>query len=614
MATDSKKQLLQTIRERRYLNRDFDSFRADLLEYARIYFPDRVKDFSDAGLPGLLMDMAAYVGDVQSFYLDHQFQENFAETSEENDNIERHLKSAGVPIVGASPAVVTETIYFQIPASGSGNSVEPSSAALPIIHAGTVVKGANGTEFELTEDIDFSEEDNAGNLLASVNILNVDANNIPTTFIVARDGICISGFRATESFQVNGFEPFKKITLAKENITEVVKVKDTSGNEYYEVGALTEDTVFKAKINRNYDGYLVKENIVPIPAPYRFTKEGQLASRLTTLTFGGGSAETLNDDIIPDPSEFAVPLYGKKVFSKFAINPGNLLQTTTLGVLTPNTTITIEYRYGGGLRHNVDSKTIRNVSNLIISFPRSPSPGVAQFVRNSIDCTNTKAAAGGEEPPTTDELKTRIPAFKASQGRIVSRPDVLARIYTMPSNFGRVFRASVANDPNNPLASRLYIISRNQDSQLIVSPDSLKKNLATYLNTYRMVSDAIDILDARIINIKLDFQIVVDPTMNRSLVLKNVINRLKKYFDIKNFDIDQPIVLADLQNIIFNNDGVISVQSVEVKNVTGNVGERVYSGEQFDIPANTYRGIVFPPVGAIFELRFKDLDIVGVSV
>lgn len=612
---NSKDKILKQVRERRYLNKDFNSLKADLLNYARTHFPDVIRDFSEASLGGLLLDFAAYTGDVQSFYLDHQFHELSIDTAVENVNIEKIIRNAGVPIVGASPAVVTVNFLVEVPASGIPAVPDPES--LPIIHQGTVVRAQNGTQFELTEDLDFRERDNSNNLVATVRVGNRDSNNNPTTFILSLAGVCISGFRQVDSFSVGAFTPFRRFVLTQENVTEIISVRDSLGNQYYEVEHLTQDTVFRAIENGSDDSDIVAENLVPIPAPYRFTTTTALESRLTTLTFGGGNAQTTDDDIIPDPSEFAVPLYGKKTFSRFTINPGNLLKTTTLGVIAPNTTLTIEYRYGGGLSHNIGERQIRGFNSIVISFPENPPPSVSQFVRQSIDAQNSSPASGGEDAPTIDELKLRVPAVKASQGRIVTKEDLLARVYTMPSNFGRVFRASIQPDPNNPLATRLFIISRDANSRLIASPDSLKLNLQRFLNEYRLVSDAIDILDAQVINFQIEFSIVVNPSFNSSQVLQNVINKLKEFFNIKNFEIDQPIVTAEVQNIIFNNLGVLTVNSIDIKNITGTVGDsnpREYSDVQFDVSANTDRGIIIGPPGSIFELRYKNFDIVGTVV
>ena len=613
MANESKKQLLKQVRQRRYLNKDFDALRNDLLDYARSYFPDNIRDFSEASLGGLLLDMAAYVGDVQSYYLDHQFHESFPETSVEPNNIERHLRRAGVPIVGASPAVVAVTFYIKVPTDGTATG-NPDLTSLPIIKEGTVVKATNGVEFELTENLDFSETKVDGTLKAAIVVGNVNANNIPQNYILSRDGTCISGKRTTETFPISTFIPFRSITLSNPNVSQVMKVSDTAGNEYYEVESLTQDTVYKRVTNLNYDQKLVPENIVPIPAPYRFTKNTALQSRTTSLVFGGGRASSINDDIIPDPSEFSLPLYGKQTFSRFTVNPGNLLQTTTFGVITENTTLSIQYRYGGGLKHNVEAETINSVTSLNIFFPRNPLPSVAAFVRNSIDVINLEAASGGEDPPTVSELKAKIPAFLGMQNRIVSKEDLLARVYTLPSNFGRVYRAAIEPNPNNPLASQLFVICRNESNSLIIAPDTLKKNLASYLNQYRLISDAIDILDARVVNITLKFTVVVDPTQNKELILRNILAKVKEYMNIKNFEINQPIILSDIQNIIFNVEGVASIVSLTVGNIYNVVEDRVYSDEQFNVNANTKNNIIFGPPGSMFELKYPDYDIIGTAV
>jgi hypothetical protein len=623
MVINSKKEILKTIKQRKYLNKDFDGFRADLLEYARTYFPNNIRDFSDASLGGMLLDFAAYVGDVNSFYLDHQFHEMDIETAVEPKNIQAHLRNAGVDIVGSSPAVVEQTFFIEVPAVG--NPPVPSRTALPIIHEGSVVASNNGVQFELVSDLDFNDVDKAGNLEVNIEIGAVDANNNPTSFILSnppdqQKGTCISGFRSTESFSVGQFEPFKKYTLSKENITEIISVTDNQGNAYYQVDHLSQDTVFKPILNKNEDNDLVQDNLIILPAPFRFIAKMDVNTRLTNLTFGGGSAQSLDDDIIPDPSEFALPLYGKKQFSRFTLNPNNLLQTTTLGIIAPNSTVTIVYRHGGGLNHNVGPNSIRGVATLLMSFPNDPTPRVAQFVRSSVDSKNQKEASGGEDAPTIDDLKLRVPAVRSAQSRIVTKQDLLARIYTMPSNFGRVFRASVRPDPNNPLASNVYVISRDRNSMLTISPDSLKKNLSTYLNQFRMSNDAIDILDARSINLVVDFSVLADPGSNKALVKQNILKKLKDYFNVKNFEIEQPVSLGDIRNLIFNTVGVVSINSVSVKNINGSVsyGEegnsnvRVYSSVQFDVEANTYRDLIFAPPGGIFEIRFPEFDLRGV--
>jgi len=609
------------VRDRKYLNKTFDSLRQDLLEYARIYYPDRIQDFSDSSMGGLFLDFAAYVGDVTSYYLDHQFSELDPTQAVETANIEKHLTNSGVEIVGASPSVVPVEFTIEVAAVRTGNSDKPRSDLLPIVKRGTVAAADNGVLFNLLEDIDFSKVDKAGKLVARQVIGRSTSTGIPITFLLTLSGMCLSGFYEQEQFSIgNEFIPFRRITLNNPNVTQVVGVYDSKGNIYYEVKDLSDDVVFKGVTNRGEDGELVQENLSVLPAPYRFRRDVDLGTRLTTLTFGGGTAESLDDDVIPDPSEFALPLYGKNTFPITSLDPNRLLQTKTLGVISSNTTMTVIYRWGGGLDHNVDPGSIVDVQTLLMEFPQAPSAADAATIRSSVTVTNSVRASGGEDPPLIDDLKQLIPQVRNSQSRIVTKEDLLARVYTMPSNFGRVFRAAVRSNPNNPLASQLFVISRDSNSNLILSPDALKDNLKTYLNQYRMISDAVDVLDARVINLKIDFELTIDPSYNKQLILQNVLKLMKKYFDIKNFHIDQPIVISDVVTTIYKTPGIISVNNrpnnslIKFTNQTGAVGGRIYSDVNFDVTSNLVKGMLIPPPGGIFEIKYPEVNIVGTII
>lgn len=610
-----KRDDIKSVRQRRYVAKDFDGLRAVLLEYVRTYYPDKLRDFSETSMGGMLLDLAAIVGDNLTFYLDHQFNELDPTTAVENTNIERALKNANVPIVGAAPSLVPVTLYFQVPAEKVGNTLGPSVAATPKVLAGSTYSATNGTTFVQLEDIDFNKRLDNGAHAADVRVFNKTSTGIPTSYIMALSGLCISGNETTETVSIDStFVPFRKITLSYANVSEIVSVTDDLGNVYYEAGALTQDVVYKNVANTAKDSDLVKDALKVISAPYRYTKSTDINTRKTTLTFGGGSANTLEDDVIPDPSDFAISLPYSRTFSRVSINPGQMLQTKTLGVAAVDTTLSIVYRYGGGLSHNVKQDAIRDVKTIRVQFPNDPTAAVASQVKNSISVSNLIEAEGGDDAPTIDDLKALIPTYRNSQERIVSREDLLARVYTLPSNFGRVFRASVRTNPNNPAALQLFIISRNAKSRLVVSPDTLKQNIRTYLNPYRMISDAIDILDARVINLQFKFDVLIDPTLNRSIVLQDVLKKLQTTFNVKNFHIDQPIVISDVRSAIFSTPGIISVNNIKIMNISGVVGQRTYSNETFDVISNTRQDILFPPGGGIFEVRYPEFDIIGKAV
>lgn len=620
MAINDNKTAIKSIRQRNYLARDFDSFRTVLLDYARQYYPDKIQDFSEASVGGLFLDMAAYVGDNLSFYLDHLYGELNSETVVETKNIEKILRSSGVPITGAAAALVNVDFYVEVPVLSS-DDISPDPDFLPTILEGTIIQAANGTQFTLLDNVKFwSVNKETGTLILNPSIVPANGRRIGEKIvskILRNTGLCTSGNINTEAFSIGEFIQFRRLTLSRENITQVLSVSDSLGNIYYEVGSLTHDVVYKNVLNvidNSMSNSLVKDNLKVIPAPYRFVKEVSLNTRQTTLIFGGGTADNFEDDLIPDPSEFALPLPFSQTFSRIPINPQKMLQTATLGVASANTVLTVTYRYGGGLSHNVNVNTIRDIIDLRLTFPSNASEIEQSQVRRTIEASNPQSASGGEDALAANELLALVPTIKNSQERIVTKEDLLTRVYTMPSNFGRVFRASIVKNPSNPLASILYVISRNAQNQLIISPDALKINLRRYLSSYRMVSDSLDIMDASVVNLELFFEIVADPSLNKSILLQSIIASLKSQLKLTNFHIGQPIVISDIISTIFSKPGVISVSNIKFNSLYGTVKNKDYSPIAFNVAANLRNQIIYPPAGSIFEIKYPDINIIGKCV
>lgn len=593
---------------RTYLAKDFVSFRNDLLQHAKIYFPDNNKDFSEASLGGLFLEMAAYVGDTLSYYLDHQFNELNYETAIETENLEQHIRNAGVKITGNAPGVMFIRFLARIPAILKNSQYVPNNIAMPIIKKGTVVSTDAGINFELTEDLDFAETDTDGKYLAQT-LEGSTANEIPDYYIMSRIGLCVSGDTSTETFTIpNSDQPFREINLSNPHVSSIMKVYDSSGNEYYEVDSLSQDTVFIAVDNDNFSNDGVKYNLTVKSADRKFVTSTSINTRTTTIQFGSGSPDSMNDDIISDPAELSLPLYGRKTLSKFSIDPAQILKSKTMGIYPKNTKITVVYRYGGGASHNVDANSVEGVSSLDISFRNGCNVRDRETVVNSLSVQNDEAAAGAANAPTTQELRSMIPAARNMQNRIVTREDLFARLYTLPSEFGRIYKASITNNPNNPLASTVYILSQDSTGALSIAPDALKRNLRVYLNEFRLISEAYDILDAEIINYKVSVSAVAVPGLNPNSVANEIILGIKEYVT-GIFDLGQPIIKSDITSIVINTPGVLSVGDIVLRNLTGNIQNRTYSDDSYNFDANLRNGIYVIPQNSIFELKYPDFDI-----
>ena len=596
-----------------YTNKDFGSLRSELQRYMLNHFSDNIIDFTDSSLAGMFLDLGAYVGDVMSYYLDHQFSENSIENAIETTNLERLIRESGLDIPGASPSFAEVDISIIVDSEiNSAGNYQPKRLDLPVIKKNSVFSTPSGIEFSLLEDVDFSKENEGGELLATIKT-GLTRNNAPINYILTRKGTVSSSKTKIEEFSIDSQNvPFRTITLSQGNVSEIVSVVDSEGDNYYKVESLSQDTVFKYYENSSYDSLKVPFRMELIHAPKRYITTRSYNTGLTTLRFGSGNEENFDEDIIPDPSEHAISMFGdKETLDVITIDPNSFLDTQTLGISPKDTTLTIIYKHGGGLSHNVSAGEINSVKTLYTKFQTSTSITSELQIRSSVSVINNKKASGGEDEPTLEDLREIAIFNRNAQSRIVTREDLIARIYSMPANFGRVFRAAVADNPRNPRGAQVFILSRDASGYLTTSSDTLKKNLSTYLNRFRIVSDALDILDGSILNFGVNFSVTIEKGYLGEVVINSATNKIIDLFQTKNFQINKPIVIGDLENLILNTPGVVSVIDLQIVSKFGLMDSNIYSENSFNAKDLIDRGYIFPPVGSIFELKYPNEDIKG---
>lgn len=594
--------------KRKYLTKGFADFRVDLLNYAQTYFPDKIQDFTEASMGGMLLDFAAIVGDSLSFYMDHQFNELNPSTAVERKNIESHIRKSGLKSSPASPSITEVT--FEIRVDLLPNSVTINSSQLPKILKNLKLSSVAGIDFYLLEDVDFNKG------------FNIKSTNSDIGFaIITKKGLAVSGNRRTVAIDMsNNNSQFPTITLTDRNITMIESVIDELNNEYYEVEFLTQDTVYKSTtINEAGDKYYEV-----IPAPYRFVREEQLTTGITTLRFGSGNNNSImQQNLIQDPSQSVLSLYGRDYFPKFSFDPGSLLKTNSLGI-APTGNIYITYSYGGGINHNVPAFSINKVlDNSFIIFNQNITDADKEVVLNSLNVSNNLPSVGGINGLTYQQLQGQLNNVIKMQNRIVNYQDLLSKIYSMPSSFGKVSKIALEDDPNNIYAKNLYVLCLDNNQKLTFANDILKKNLSNYLNEFRLIGDSFNILDAKIFNIQLQIQIRVKSGSEGSLITNNVKARLQDFFINKNLEINQPLVLDEIYQVVLGTSGVISIANDKktfIKQIKGYFraptvdrakypnGLR-YSNENINIQKQIYKDVLYPTKGGIFELKFLDKDI-----
>ena len=587
----------------KYTSRDFSSIRNDLIEYAKKYYADTYRDFSEASFGSLVLDTVSYVGDILSFYLDYQVNESFLDTAIEYDNVIRLGRQTGYKFIRSNAAFGNLACYIVVPASSEG--LGPDTSYVPILRKDSVFSTARGNVYTLMEDIDFSVAEN------EVVVAAVDASTgVPTSYAIKAYGEIMSGEKKQVIISAGTYEKFKRIRLPDRNITEIVSVVDSQGHEYFEVDYLSQNVVYKEVVNTNSDSSTVPNTLKPVTVPRRFVLVQE--ANESYLQFGYGTDSVTTDSVVAEPSNLVLQRHGRNYVSDTSFDPSKLLETDKFGVAPSNTSLRITYRKNTDSNVNAAARTVTKVVKSDFRFTNQASLVASKLstVRGSLEIENEDPVNGDVSLPVVEELKTRIVDVYATQNRAVTREDYKAVVYSMPGKFGAIKRCNIYQDKNSFKRNlNLYIISNSRNGQLTAPSSTLKENLKIWLNKNRMINDTIDILDAKIINIMVDFEIVANLDFEKEVVLGNAIARLRRYFSMK-YDIGESIIISDIYNQLNKVRGVSDTTRVKLTNINS----AGYSSVGYNIDDNISADerVLFCPKNAIFEVKRLYKDVRGV--
>jgi hypothetical protein len=612
-----------------YLNRDFDSLKAQLVNFAKIYYPNTYNDFTDASPGMMLIEMASYVGDVLSFYIDNQIQENFLQFAKQRKNLLAIAYNFGYRPKVTSASSVDVNIYQAMPAILTGSQYVPDFRYALILEEGTQLQSSiNNTAFYINEKIDFS---NSGSSPIDISVLNYDPNTgIPLFYLLQKTAKATAGALTTTTFTFNNPERFPTITLTDNNVIDIISVVDSDNNKWYEVPYLAQDTIFEPTANIASNDYTLAQYSDTTPyllklkkVPRRFVSRFK-ANNLLELQFGPGVSTGADEEIIPNPDNIGLGLpYGVDKMMT-AWDPSNFLYTQTYGLAPSNTTLTVTYLKGGGATSNISSNTlIKKIGGTTTFAGSSLDANVQTTILNSLAFNNDNAAVGGGDGDTNEEIRQNSLAMYPTQLRTITADDYIIRTLSLPSKFGLISKAYVTQDmgisvnyptdllaTQNPNAISLYILSKNVNNNLTISNPALKQNLKIFLSEYRMLTDGVNIKDAFIINIGVEFDIIVRPNYNNKLILNNCLTTLQSYFNIDKWVINQPIILSDIYSLLDQVGGVQTVQKINIINKAGTTSG--YSQYAYDIKGATINNIIYPSLDpSIFEVKNLTTDIQG---
>lgn len=594
-------------RELRYINREFSDFRESLIEYAKNYFPDAYNDFSPTSPGMMFIEMASYLGDVLSFYQDTQLQETFLQHAKNPSNLYSLAYMMGyrprVSTVSETELTVTQRVAAVAP-----NYTPNFNQALRVAENSTVAAtvGDNIT-FLLNDVVDFKFSSSYDP--TNITIYSLE-NNQPAEFLLSKKVKARSGNIKTTTQTYTTAEKFATIEIEEDNLIGVLDIIDSDGNTWYEVPFLGQDSIFEDQTNTATDNNLVPAvmTLKKVPRRFvtRFTSKGILQ-----IQFGAGLQGTDDSNFLPNPTNVGIGTKQDLNKLDYAYDPSNFLFTSAYGVAPSNTTLTIRYLVGGGVEANVPANTITSIDTVTTTATDDSFASTLTF-------NNETPAQGGKDGDTVEELRQNSLRSFAEQNRTVTAQDFNIRALSMPPKFGTVAKVYVTQDiasnsdrsvlDKNPLSLSLYTLAYDNSKKLITASRTLKENLRTYLSQYMLLTDAVDIKDAFVVNIGIKFDIITRPNVASRDVLLKCTNALTEYFAIDKWNINQPINLAALRTLLDKIKGVQTVKNIKITNKTGGR----YSEYGYDTEGATKDNIVYPSFDpCIFEIKYPDVDIEG---
>jgi len=609
-------------RDIKYINRDFGSLRQSLVNYSKTYFPTTYNDFTEASPGMMFMEMSAYIGDVLSFYQDNQFQETFLQYAREAKNLYDLAYMMGYKPKVTGVAMVDIDFYQTVPASGSGaNQVPDYNYALLINENSQISAQSNGNIKFLVEDpVDF---DTSSSLDPTIVSIYEQSGTTVNSFLLKKTRKAISAAINTTTFSFTSPQEFATRTITANNLIGILDIVDADGNTWYEVDYLGQDMVYDSIKNTNPND---PNTYTDIDAPY-LLKTKQVARRFATrftnsttlqIQFGAGTSTTTTEEVTPNADNVGLGLPFEKNKLTAAYSPQNFIFNNTYGIAPSNTTLTVRYLTGGGASANVSAGDLTTLSNSTVTFQTTDlTSNVADDTFNSLQVNNPRAASGGSDGDTNEEIRQNTISNFSTQMRSVTQDDYLVRSLSMPSKYGVVSKAYIEKTKIDnllpgeiPSTLDLYILSQNANANLATASSTLKQNLQTYLSQYRVVGDSVNIKNAFIINIGIDFEITVRPNFNSNEVLRTCLTELKTYFNINNWQINEPIQKKEIFLLLDKVQGVQTVKKVEISNKVGISSG--YSQYAYDIEGATLNDVIYPSLDPmIFEVKYPNSDIKG---
>ena len=652
-----------------YIGKDFATLKQNLIEFTKTYFPNTYSDFNESSPGMVFVEQAAAIGDMLSFYQDTQLKESMLSYATERKNVIALAQSLGYKPKITTPAVTTLNIYQLIPATGVGVNNTPDESYYLKIKDGLEVESASDSNiiFRTVDSIDFANPTDR-----ELDVYERDVDGTPLKYLITKKVKAISATEKTTSIQFDDDSDYPSRTLTDTDIISIVSITEEDGSKWYEVPYLAQESIFveQANIESNTGELSASSSVVPYilevqKVPRRYSIKVN-SDNTIDLQFGTGNNSN-DETLLPNTKNIGLGLANSVSRLNQGIDPSNFLKTNTFGIAPTNKTLIVKYLVGGGISSNVNTEDLTRIKRIEFEEDLLAVEDVSIYneIKNTVAVENIEAAVGGRGAETIEEIRQNALATFGSQNRAVTRQDYVVRALSMPERYGSVAKVYVSpdggidnNSPssilsspqniaefvnvvqslqtattqqiqtelvkylnqkktsigevNNPFAINMYVLSYDQNKKLTLLNKAVKQNLKTYLGEYRMVTDSVNIIDGFVINIGVDFEIVVYSNYNKREVLTNCLTELQDYFNIDNWTFNKPINISELELILANVDGVMSVPMVKISNICRSDNNENYSPNRYNIDEATKGKIVYPSLDpSIFEVKYPNKDIKG---
>lgn len=593
-----------------YTVRDFQGVRTELINFTRTYYPDLVQNFNDAGIFSVMLDLNAAVTDNLNYQIDRSIQETVLQFAQQKNSVYNIARTYGLKVPGQRPSVALVDFSITVPAFGDREDLRYCG----ILRRGSQVSGG-GQPFETVYDIDFASPINAEGSPNRIKIPNFDASGKLVNYTIVKREVVVNGI--TKVFKrvitPNDSKPYLELFLPEKNVLGITSVLLKQGTQYstipnpqdfltlgperwFEVDALVQDRVFVEDPTKVSDQPGIKVGLY-------ITTSNKFISEFTPqgyckITFGGGniSADEQLKEFARDGKGFDLSRYT----NNFAMG----------AALSPNTTLFVQYRIGGGLSSNIGINTINQIGTVSFAV-NGPSESANRSVINSLQCNNVTAAIGGANPPTTEDVRNMVSFNFAAQNRAVTVNDYNSILRTMPAQYGAPAKVAITEE-NNKI--RIKMLSYDSSGVLTnVVSNTLKQNVANYLSNYRMINDYISIEAAETIDLAVTVDVVLDNSQNQGAIIAKTIQIVTDFFNPLVRNLGQNVNISELRRLVQSENGIVSVSDILFFNQVG--GQYSSSQTSMSYSDSVTRQIqpvadtLFATPTQIYQVRYPNKDI-----